>query len=63
MRFNYLTNSGGFTPITAYLSKWLDHAADPRIENISQNSRPNPASRGLNRPVEMSELMSRAEQN
>jgi hypothetical protein len=74
MRFNYLTNSGGFTRITAYLSKWLDHAEDarienisqnsrPNIENISQNSRPNPASRGLNRPVEMSELMSRTERN
>ena len=63
MRFNYLTNSGGFTRITAYLSKWLDHVEDARIENISQNSRPNPASRGLNRPVEMSELMSRTERN
>ena len=57
MSFNYLTNSSGFTRIAAYVRQLVDNAVDARIENISQSLRP--ASRGLNRPLELSELMSR----
>jgi hypothetical protein len=59
MSFNYLTNSSGFTRIAAYVRQLVDNAVDARIENISQSLRPDPASRGLNRPLELSELMSR----
>ena len=60
MSFNYLTNSSGFTRITAYVGKLLDGAVDERIERLSQQLRPDPASKGLTRPCELSELMSRA---
>ena len=59
MRFNYLTNSGGFTRIAAYVHQLVDNAVDARIETISQSIRPDPASRCLNRPCELSEFMSR----
>jgi hypothetical protein len=59
MSFNYLTNSSGFTRIAAYVGQWVDSAVDARIETISQSLRPDPASRCLNRPCELSELMSR----
>ena len=50
MKFKYLTNS---TRITA------DTTEDVRIERISQSFRPDPASRCLNRPCDLSELMTR----
>ena len=59
MKFNYLTNSSGFKRITAHVHQLVDTAVDARIETISQSFRPNPASRCLNRPCELSELMSR----
>ena len=59
MGFNYLTNSSGFTRITAYVGQLLGGAVDGHIERLSQQLRPDPAGRGLNRPCEMSELMSR----
>jgi hypothetical protein len=59
MTFNYLTNSSGFTRIAAYVGQLVDSAVDARIETISQSFRPDPASRCLNRPYELSELMSR----
>jgi hypothetical protein len=59
MSFNYLTNSSGFTRITAYVGQLLNGAVDEHIERLSQQLRPNPASRCLNRPCELSELMSR----
>jgi hypothetical protein len=59
MSFNYLTNSTGFTRIAAYVGQLVDSAVDARIETISQNFRPDPATRCLNRPCELSELMSR----
>jgi hypothetical protein len=59
MRFNYLTNSSGFTRITAYVGQLLDGAADEHIEELSQKLRPDPATRGLNRAYDLSELMAR----
>lgn len=59
MRFSYLTNCSGFTRITAYVGQLVDSAVDARIEIISQSCRPDPAGRCLNRPCELSELMSR----
>jgi hypothetical protein len=59
MSFNYLTSSSGFTRITAYVGQLLDGAADERIEELSQKVRPDPATRGLNRPYDLSELMAR----
>jgi hypothetical protein len=59
MRFNYLTNSSGFTRIAAYVHQLVDNAVDARIETISQSIRPDPASKCLNRPCELSEFMSR----
>jgi hypothetical protein len=59
MTFSYLTNSSGFTRIAAYVGRLVDSAVDARIETISQSFRPDPASRCLNRPCELSELMSR----
>ena len=55
MSFNYLTNSSGFTRITAYVGQLLDGAVDGHIEKLSQQLRADPASRCLNR--ELSELM------
>jgi hypothetical protein len=46
----FKTNS---TPITA------DTTEDARIERISQSFRPDPAGRCLNRPCDLSELMTR----
>jgi hypothetical protein len=61
MRFNYLTNSGGFTRITAYVvGHLLDSAVEGHIENLSQQLRPDPAIKCLDRPCELSEFMSRA---
>jgi hypothetical protein len=60
MSFNYLTNSSGFTRITAYVGQLLDSAVDGQIEKLSRQLRPgDPASKYLNRPCELSELMSR----
>ena len=59
MSFNYLTNSSGFTRIAAYVGRLVDNAVDARIEKISQGLRPDPASRCLNRPCDLSELMTR----
>jgi hypothetical protein len=59
MKFNYLTNSSGFTRITAYVGQLLDVAVDRQIEELSQQLRPDPASKGLNRPYGLSELMAR----
>jgi hypothetical protein len=52
MSYNYLTNSSGFTRITAFVGQLLDRAIDEHIEG------PDPASRGLNRHYDLSELMS-----
>jgi hypothetical protein len=60
MSFNYHTNSSGFTRIAAYVGHLLDGAVDGHIEKLSQQLRPDPASRCLNRPCELSEIMSRA---
>ena len=59
MSFNYLTNSSGFTRITAYVGQLVDSAVDTRIETISRRFRPDPASQHLSRPCELSEFMSR----
>lgn len=59
MSFNYLTNSSGFTRISAYVGQLLDNAVDEHIEELSQRLRPDPATRGLNRPCDLSDLMSR----
>ena len=59
MTFNYLTNSSGFTRISACVGQLVDSAVDKRIETISQSFRPDPASRCLNRPCDLSELMTR----
>jgi hypothetical protein len=60
MTFNYLTNSSGFTRITAYVGHLLDSAVEGHIEKLSQQLRPDPAIKCLNRPCELSEFMSRA---
>jgi len=60
MSFNYLTNSSGFTRISAYVGQLINGAVDTHIEKLSQQLAPDPASRGLNRPCELSELMSRS---
>jgi hypothetical protein len=57
--FNYLTNSSGFTRITAYVGQLIDGAVDAQIERLSQSLREDPCARGLNRPCELSELMSK----
>ena len=36
MSFNYLTNSSGFTRITAYVGQLVDSAVDGHIEELSQ---------------------------
>jgi hypothetical protein len=58
MRYNYLTNSSGFTRITVYVGQLLDRGVDEHIEELSQRPGPDPASRGLNRHYDLSELMS-----
>ena len=58
MSFNYLTNSGGFTRIAAYVGQMVDHAVDMQIEKISQNLQPDPATRCLNKPTDLSALSS-----
>ena len=60
MGFNYQTNSSGSPRIAAYVGHLLDGAVDRHIEKLSQQLRPDPASRCLNRPCELSEIMSRA---
>jgi hypothetical protein len=59
MTFNYLTNSSGFTRIAAYVGHLLDDAVDDHIKGLSQQLRLDPASKSLNRPCELSELMAR----
>ena len=59
MSFNYLTSSSGFTRIAAYVGQMVDHAVDVQSEKISQNLHPDPATQYLNRPMDLSELMSR----
>ena len=58
MSFNYLTSSSGFTRIAAYVGQVFDSTVDAQIERLSQRLDPDPASRFLNRPCELSELMS-----
>jgi len=60
MSFNYLTNSSGFIRITAYVGHLIDGAVDGHIERLSQQLRPDPAGRCLNRPCDLSELMTRS---
>jgi hypothetical protein len=55
MSFNYLTNSSGFMRISAYVGQLLE--VDGHIEKLSQQLRPDPANRCLNRPYELNELM------
>jgi hypothetical protein len=55
---NYLTDTSGLKRITAYLGQLLDGAVDGHIEKLSQELRQDPSSRCLNRPCELSELMS-----
>jgi hypothetical protein len=57
MSFNYLTNSSGFTRIAAYAGELVDNAVAGHVENVSQRL---PAERYLNRPCDLSELMSRS---
>ena len=59
MSFNYLTSSSGFIRIATYVGHVLDGAVGRHIEKVSQQLRPNPASKCLNRPCELSERMSR----
>jgi hypothetical protein len=59
MRINYLTNSSGFTRIAVYVGQLIDGAVNESIEGLSQQLQPDPASRYLNRPYELNELMSR----
>ena len=59
MTFNYLTNSSGFAWIAACVGHLLDDAIDDHIEGLSQQLRLDPGSKCLNRPCELSELMSR----
>ena len=58
MSYNYLTNSSGFRRISAYVGELLDRGVDEHIEELSQRLEPDPASRGLNRHYDLSELMS-----
>jgi hypothetical protein len=60
MSFNYLTNSSGFTRITAYVGHLLDSTVEAHIEKISKQLRTNPPIKTLNHPCELSEFMSRA---
>ena len=57
--FNYLTNSSGFTRITAYVGQLIDDAVDTQIEKLAQSLREDSSSRGLNRLCELSELMAK----
>jgi hypothetical protein len=59
MKFNYLTNSSGVARIAACVGQLVDSAVDAQIEKVSQSERPDPASRCLNRPWDLSEFMSR----
>jgi len=59
MSFNYLIHSSDFTRIAAFVVQMADHAVDLQIEKISQNVRPDPATLCLNRPMDLSELLSR----
>jgi hypothetical protein len=59
MTYNFLTNSSGFTRIAAYVGQLFDSAVDRHIESLSQRLDPDPASRCLNRPCELSDFMSR----
>jgi len=60
MSCNYLTSSSGFTRIAAYMGQLIDGAVDGHIERLSQRLNPDPAGRCLNRPCDLSELMSRS---
>jgi len=55
----YETNaSSGFTRVAAYVEQLFDSAVEDRpIEQLSQQPRPDPATRYLNRPCELSDLM------
>src|SRR5262249_62124572 len=59
MNLNYLTNSSGFTRTSPYVGQLVDSAVDTRIKTFSKIFRPDPASRCLNRPCDLSELMTR----
>ena len=52
--------SSGFTRITAYVEHLFEKTVERRpIDELAQQPRPDPASRCLNRPCDLSELMSR----
>jgi len=48
-------NSGGFTRIRAYVGNLFGDGTS--IDKLSQQPRPDPASEGLNRPYDLSDLM------
>jgi hypothetical protein len=57
---NQTTASSGFKRIAAYVGHLFDETIERRpIDELSQLPRPDPSSRGLNRPYDLSELMSR----
>jgi hypothetical protein len=60
MSSNCLTHSSGFTRVAAYMGQLVEGAVAGHIENLSQRLDPNPAGRCLNRPCDLSELMSRS---
>ena len=60
MSFNYLTNSSGFTRIAAYVGQLVDSAVAGHFDSFSERQDANPAGRCLNRPCDLSELMSRS---
>jgi hypothetical protein len=60
MSFDYLTNSSGFTRVTAYAGHLLDGAVEGHIEKLSQQLCPDPGVKCLKRPSELSGFMSRA---
>jgi len=52
------TASSGFTRVAAYVERLFDSSVEDRpIEQLSQQPRPDPATRYLNRRYELSELM------
>ncbi|HUL88154.1 MAG TPA: hypothetical protein VLU23_08230 [Pseudolabrys sp.] len=52
------TASSGFTRVAAYVERLFDSSVEDRpIEQLSQQPRPDPAARYLNRRYELSELM------
>ena len=53
------TTSSGFKRVAAYVEQLFDSGVEDRpIEQLSQQPRPDPATRYLNRPHDLGELMS-----